>query len=225
MTGTKQKQKTPAQAQRGKLTAAIRTRGERPYNIWLIRPPFESRDLILNSDPQFEAFYVLEGESSFSDIRYLPQWYNSEDREQPSSGAREFARVTTTDKQELSIYLSFGREPRKGSTAEMAQIGGVINIDMLVLNHYIQRVENWRRVIPCIRRVRLHATSSIERQIAILLHGMGRTPLRNLAARFSNLDAALVYGAVAILLRRRELLSDLDTRVWSLDTLLWNAEP
>lgn len=218
------KQKTPAQTQRNKVAAAIRSRGERVSNIWLVRPPFQTRDLILNSDPQFEAFYLLEGEPKFTDIRYLPHWYEVEGGASSSSSSSEFANVTTFDLQELSVNLAFGTESQK-ATAEVAltPVDGVIRINLRVLNNHAQRIENWRRIIPCIRRVRLHATTATERQIASLLHSQGRSTLRSLRTRFADMDAGTFYGAVAILLRRRELLSDLDTRPWSLDSMIWNA--
>ena len=220
----RKKQQTPAQAQRNKVAAAIRARGERVSNIWLVRPPFQTRDLILNSDPQFEAFYLLEGEPTFAEIRYLPHWYEVESGTSASPPSSELAIVTTLDRQELPVHLAFGAEPPK-AVAEVAltPVDGVIRINLRVLDNHAQRIENWRRIIPCIRRVRLHATTATERQIAVLLHAQGRSTLRGLRARFGDLDTGTFYGAVAILLRRRELLSDLDTRPWSLETMIWNA--
>lgn len=216
------KQQTPAQAQRNRVAAAIRARGERVSNIWLIRPPFETRDLILNSDPQFETFYLLEGEPAFAEIRYLPQWYDVEAK-QTESSFKELAVVTTLEGQELSVRLAFGTEPPKErAEGALKPVDGVIHVNLRVLDHHIQRIENWRRVIPCIRRVRLHGTAALERQIAVLLHTHGRSTLRSLQLRFADLDAGTFFGAVGILLRRRELLSDLDTRPWSLDTLVWS---
>lgn len=219
------KQKTPAQAQRYKLTAAIRDRGEKGTNIWLVRPPFQTRDLFLSSDPQFEAFYLLEGEPAFREIRYLSQWYDVQPVEQLWRPLRQFAVVTTVDDQELSVELAFEAESPKGSAAaSLRPFEGVVRVNVDMLNQHIQRIENWRRIIPCIRRVRLHATAAVERQIAIFLHKKGRITLRNLHGHFSDVDVGIFYGAIATLLRKRELCADLDTRPWSLNTCVWNAE-
>ncbi|WP_038618215.1 hypothetical protein [Dyella jiangningensis] len=221
---SEQREKTPAQERRNELAAAIRARGERGSNIWLLRPPFQSRDLVLNSDLQFEAFYVVEGEPTFRQIRYLPGWYQAHEHESPSDASKDFAVVTTLDEQEFSVRLAFDANPGETANA-LTPLHGEIRVHIGVLDSHIQRVENWRRVIPCIRRVRLHATSAIERQIALMVHARRRLSLRDLRERFLDVDAAIFFGSVAILLRRRELQSDLDTRPWSLNTCVWTEAP
>lgn len=217
---TARKQKTPAQKQRSEVAAAIRARGERGSNIWLVRPPFEARDLVLNSDLQFEAFYLLEGEPTFRQIRYLPAWYEAQEQATVSSTSGDFATVTTLNRQELSVRLTFGAEPSAADTV-LTPSHGEVHVHIGVLDNHIQRVENWRRVIPCIRRVRLHATAAIERQVALTVHARKRVSLRELRECFLDIDIGIFFGAVAILLRRRELQSDLDTRPWSLNTWIW----
>lgn len=216
--------KTPAQQQRAKLTTAIRARGERGTNIWQVRPPFEDRDLNLSSDPQYETFYVIEGEPRFSEIRYLAQWYEVDPEPSLVAPSRQFAVVTTVDQQELSIELAFGSDFPSGAQAKaLIPINGSIRINLHVLNNHVQRVTNWRQVIAFIRRVRLHSTEPIEQQIAVVLHRIGPSTVRDLVAKLSDVDAGLFYGALATCLRRRELQSDLDTRPWSLNTRIWNA--
>ncbi|MDG2538731.1 hypothetical protein P5Y53_13735 [Dyella jiangningensis] len=217
------KQKTPAQTQRSEVAAAIRARGERGSNIWLVRPPFESRDLVLNSDLQFEAFYLIEGEPAFEDIRYLPQWYEAEDSCHASGSSKELAVVTNLDRQEHAIHLVFGTESSATGGA-LTAVNGAIHITVRTLDSHIQRVENWRRIIPCIRRVRLHATAAIERQIVVVVHRQQRMSLRELQGLFLSLESGIFFGSVAILLRRRELCADLDTHPWSLNTQVWSAK-
>ncbi|WP_445143368.1 hypothetical protein [Dyella sp. Tek66A03] len=219
------KQKTPAQAQRSKLMVAIRARGEQGTNIWVVRPPFQSKDLILNSDPQFEAFYLLEGEPSFREVNYLPQWYEVQAEGLPWQPTKPFAVVTTLDGHELRVDLAFDSpSPAGGFAAPIAPNVGIVVVNLHVLNKYIQRVENWRRVIPCIRRARLHGTAAIERQILVMLHRVERATLRSLYANFGDDNAGIFFGAIAMLLRKRELCSDLDTRPWSMHTCVWSAE-
>ncbi|MGH8113095.1 MAG: hypothetical protein ACREPL_14435 [Rhodanobacteraceae bacterium] len=217
-------QATPAQAQREKLGAAIRQRGRSPYNLWLVRPPFEARDLILASDLEFEAFYYVEGEPGFADIRYLPQWYAIEGGELPRSRSQEFAAVTTTDGRKVTVQLNFSETPARCSAAVVpVSTHGVVRINLQTLDDHTQRVENWRRVVPCIRRTCRHPTSGLQRQIAIVVGADGKKSLRTVRNQFSDVDAGLFWGAVATILRRRELASDLDSRPWSLNTLVWDA--
>lgn len=216
-----QKWKTPAQMQRSQVAAAIRARGEQGSNIWLVRPPFETRDLVLNSDLQFEAFYLIEGEPTFKQIRYLPAWYEAQKQQGASGVSKDFAVVTTLADQEIPVRLAFEADSGPAGAA-LNPSNGNIRIHIGALDDHIQRIENWRRVIPCIRRVRLHPTMAIERQIAVLVHARKKISLRDLREPFLDIDAGLFFGSVAILLRRRELQSDLDVRPWSLNTWLWN---
>ncbi|AIF48154.1 hypothetical protein [Dyella japonica] len=219
------KQKTPAQAQRSKIAEAIRKRGDKGTNIWLVRPPFEQKDLILNSDPAFEAFYLLEGEPDFKDIRYLPHWYEVQDVKQAWQPSKPFASVTTLAGGTLQVELAFDAAAPKGDAArELAPVDGIVTVNLHVLNSHVQRVENWRRVVPCIRRVRVHSTRSVERQILIRLNSLKRSTLGKLQAEFSDVEVGIFYGAVATLLRRRDLCANLDTHPWSTHTLVWSAE-
>lgn len=219
------KRPTLAQAQRSKLAKAIKLRGDQAYNIWLVRPPFESRDLLLGSDLQFEAFYALEGEPTIIDIRYLPSWYDAGDEQRVTKAKPDFAVVTTRKQEQLTVRLEFGEEetPRHTSSS-LEPVDGLIRINLAVLDGNAQRVENWRRVIPCIRRVRLHATRAIELQIAAMVHKVGKQTLRELRGRFTEVNEGLFWGALATLLRRRELASDLDSRPWGFLTLVWDPE-
>ena len=214
------KNKTPAQMQRSEVAAAIRARGERGSNIWLVRPPFESKDLILSSDLQFEAFYLIEGEPTFEHIRYLSPWYQAKKGGHAGVGSKEFAIVTDSQQRKQAIHLAFGDED-SGASSTLTVVAGVVRITVRTLDGHIQRVENWRRIIPCIRRVQLHPTAAIERQIAVIVHAQKKMPLRDLQRHFSSVEPGIFFGAVATLLRRRELEGDLDTRPWSLKTLLW----
>lgn len=220
-----EKNKTPAQAARNKLSAAIRARGERGSNIWLVRPPFESRDLILSSDPQCEAFYLLEGEPSFKSIRYLPQWYQVQELEALVRPTREFAIVTISDGREIPVCLTFGTETHSGAVATLTPRNGSFHINLHVLDGYRQRTENWRRVIPCIRRVRFHsANAQVGRQLAMCVHQRGRSTIGELIREFSDIHGGFFYGALATLIRERMLHSDLDSRPWSTKTVVWGAE-
>jgi len=220
------KNKTPAQLQRAKLAAAIKLRGERGYNIWLVRPPFEAHDLMLSSDPQVEAFYCVEGEPTFAEISYLPQWYELQGRPSPEPEPRthDLARITATDERALVVRLALGARHRGGAeAATLTPVDGVISLTLDVLNAHAQRIENWRRIISCIRRARFHGTAAIERRIALALCGGMRSTIRAVHRELTDAGDPLFYAAVARLLRHREICADVDSRPWSENTQLWSS--
>ena len=92
-----------------------------------------------------------------------------------------------------------------------------------MIDRAAQRIENWRRVIPCIRRIRNYPTATLQRLILLDFTPGRRRSIREVLAAFRDDDQALVLGALATLLRRRELRSDLDENAWSLNTCLWSA--
>jgi len=218
------KQRTPAQEHRYELAAAIRARAESGYNIWLVRPPFETRDLVLSSDLQFETFYLLEGEPCFKEIRYLPQWYKALTEGSSVNTCKEFAVVTTDTQETCTVRLRF--EAESGAHAQsLRPIDGVIHIDVGVLDGHLQRIENWRRIIPCVRRVQLSSTKAIELQISTFVGRAKKVTLRELKHHFPEVEDGIFFGSVGILLRRRELQADVDSYPWSLNTSVWSRPP
>ncbi len=222
---TDARNKTPAQAARASIAAAIKARGDSAYNIWLVRPPFETRDLVLSSDPQAEAFYCVEGEPTFARIEYAPQWYQWHGCQPKTPPPHDFANVTTTRGAALTVRIAFGSVSSMGASSDSLVTGdSPISLTLETLNGYAQRIENWRRIISCVRRARLHGTAVLERRIALALpHGSCST-IRTVRHGLPDANDALFLAAVATLLRRREIRADVDTRPWSWNTRLWGSE-
>ena len=216
-----QSPKTPAKNRRNSIAAAIRERGGSLYNIWLIRPSFDDEDVILSSDLAMELLYFIEGEPAFAQIDYSPLRLPTEEGATRISG-RPFAKVTTSEERHLTVVFqpatddSVASAPKNGSEADAKSIV----ISMADLDAKAQRIENWRRVVPCIRRVRSHPTAMLERRILQRLRHGEQRPLRWLQGQFNSENRGLLFGAIAILLRKRELTSDLDAKPWSLNTLV-----
>lgn len=214
--------KTPAQSARAKLAQAIKARGERGSNIWLVRPPFEAHDLVLSSDLQVEAFYCLEGQPTFAEITYAPRWYQSRERQPNAPRPHDFAEITSTDGRALTVRLAFSSVSSKSvENASLMAIDGVISLTLDALDAYAQRIENWRRIISCIRRARCHSTSVLERRVALTLSQGSRCTIRGIHDGVPDADDGLFLAAVATLLRRREIQADVDSRPWSWNTQLW----
>ena len=218
----RKKGKNPVGERRNAVAAAIRERGQSPHNIWIIRPPFEKTDILLNSDIAMELFYYLEGEPSFKDINYQILRTPVGSDLPPSIFGRVFAHVGLDDGTTRSVVpcLENASEVPESSSGELRHY-----VTLATLDQAVQRTENWRRVIPCIRRVRLHSTATLQRSIVIGFQPGRRRSIREVLGSFPGENSGLVLGALAIVLRQRQLASDLDTRPWSLNTILWSCSP
>ena len=215
------KSSTPAQARRNSLAEVIRERGESPYNIWVARPPFDDDDVLLTSDSAFELFYYLEGDARFIQISYAPLQQIDGKRLANSDSALAFARVVDAEGQTREVFMS--RMGKSGNGTVTTEETSAMVIGIPELDAYRQRIENWRRIVPCIRRVRRHPIATVERQLLLALRDGEQRSIRYLRNVLTPCPAALVVGAIATLLRRRELRSDCDSRPWSLNTLLRSA--
>ena len=214
-------QKSPRQAQRDRVSSAIQARGEAGANIWLIRPPFASRDLALSSDFQRQAFYLIEGEHSFVRIDYAEPWWSGS----PASSApsvqgepRHLASAVSYEGKKFELYL----DP-KGCSPATQHIGagsGLVHISGYTIDANAQRVENWPRIVACIRRLLVGVSPVVERRILLELGSARAVSMRELAFRLVDVNPAVLRGTVAALLRRREICSDLDVAPWSMATKL-----
>lgn len=218
-------QKSPRQAQRDRVSSSIEARGETGGNIWLIRPPFASRDLVLSSDFQRQAFYLIEGEHSFVRIDYAEPWWSGPRATSARSVRGEplhFANASSNDGKRFELYL----DPQGHSPAikDIGTSGGLVHISGYTLKANAQRVENWPRIVACIRRLLVGVSPVVERRILFELGSVRAVSMRELACRLIDVNPAVLRGTVAALLRRREICSDLDAAPWSMATKLRLAE-
>lgn len=218
-------QKSPRQAQRDRVSSSIEARGETGGNIWLVRPPFASRDLVLSSDFQRQAFYLIEGEHSFVRIDYAESWWSGSRASPLGSSlgeARHFASASTNEGGRCEVYLDpRGTSPAAADTGANAEL---LYVSDHTLNANAQRVENWPRIIACIRRLLVGVSPVVERRILLELGAVRGISMRELACRLADLNPAVLRGTVAALLRKREICSDLDVAPWSMATKLRMAE-
>jgi hypothetical protein len=213
--------KTPAQTRRNALAEAIKARGHSPYNIWVVRPPFADEDLLLTSDIAFELFYYLEGDPRYVEIEYpgLKATYS----EGPVS-ISDFMFAYAADSCGQIAQIKFSHTPASISESNEMYEGEesptrIVTLDEL--NSNVQRVENWRRIIPCIRRVKLLPMATLERVIVQSLRDGKHQTIRQILKAHSNESTAKLLGGIALALRHRYIEADLDTKPWSLNTWLW----
>jgi hypothetical protein len=214
--------KTPAQARRHALAETAKARGHSPYNLWLVRPPFDSEDLLLTSDIAFELFYFLEGDPQYVSIDY-PNLKASGGAAAVSIANFIFAEVKDTDGKVLQIKFKHRKKSDESTDADTETASDIRIVTIEDLNANVQRVENWRRIVPCIRRVRLHPIATLERQILQLLRNSEPKPIDDILQALPEEQVPKVLGAIATVLRKRYIFSDVDAKPWSLNTLVWSV--
>lgn len=204
--------KTPAQQQRNKYAAAVRARGASGHNLWFVMPPQDpaGSTLTLCSDLEFETFLYLEGSPDLAHLDYAPLRVQDAC---PGPGPRHFATATTLDGGRLDIDL--GPECAKPSAP------GRRLINLTVLDAAKTRVQSWRAIVPAINRCRSHPLNPlIFRLRHLLAEGTGLSALEA-CQQLAPEDTALVMGALATMLRAREIESDVDRNLWSPQTRFW----
>lgn len=209
---SKKRPPSPAREGRNKLAEAIRARGQSAYNIWIVRPPFDDQDILLNSDVALELFYYLEGDPRFVEIDYGALRADPS----PSVNRRVFARARERNGTVVDIELSFDQEAGRRGAGIAGEFVEVVNVG--ALDAHAQRIENWRRIVPCIRRVRSHSTGLIAHLLLTSLKDGAARTIRQILAGLADHDTALVLGTLASSLRKRDLQADLDDKPWSMHT-------
>lgn len=212
---SRQKNSSPAQQGRNRVADAVRKRGQSPYNLWLLQPPLWSDSILVNSDAKMELFYFLEGAPEIEEVDYAPLKEGEKAGNSVQTGFEHFANILSSGVRRRVLWA--GTSPSALGCPEDLQI------TFSDLDANKMRVDNWRRVVPCIRRVKLHATSSLGRQLSEWIPRNGAT-LRQLLDAHSCVPQGVLLGAVGLLVRKRHWASDLDSAPWSLHTCLRKKE-
>lgn len=133
-------------------------------------------------------------------------------RAHPHPGRRHFATVTTLEGTELDVDLAL--------EANKTSVAGRRLVSLAVLNAAKVRVQSWRAIVPTINRCRSHSLGPLIIRCRHLLEEHGDLAVRDLCQQLTTESTALVTGAVATLLRSREIESDVDTHLWGPGTVL-----
>ncbi|WP_349780511.1 hypothetical protein [Xanthomonas sp. WHRI 7065] len=203
--------KTPAQKKRNQYLASVRARGASGHNLWFVSPPQDTQalPLTLSSDIELEAFFYLEGSPDVAFVDYSPLRHG---RAHSHPGRRHFATVTTLEGTELDVDLAL--------EADKASAAGRRLISLAMLNAAKVRVQSWRAIVPTINRCRSHSLGPLIIRCRHLLEEHGELAVRDLCQQLTSESTALITGAVATLLRSREVESNVDTRLWGPGTML-----
>lgn len=204
--------KTPAQQQRNKYMASVRARGASGHNLWFVSPPLDPAELSLTlcSDLEFETFLYLEGSPDLPSVDYAPLRL-----QEAAAGPnpRHFATATTLDGTRLDIELR--------PEATQPSIAGRRMINLAVLTAAKTRIESWRAIVPAINRCRSHTLNPVIFRCRQLLQDSGERTVLDISRELASENTALVVGALATMLRTRELQSDVDHQLWGPQTRVW----
>lgn len=212
---SRQKSSSPAQQGRNRVAEAVRKRGQSPYNLWLLQPPFQSDNILVNSDAKMELFYFLEGAPEVEEVDYTPLKEDGKASNSLPGGFEHFANILSNGVRQRVLWIGTSRPA--SSRSEDLQVA------FSDLDANKMRVDNWRRVIPCIRRVKFHETSSVERQLSEWIPRNGAS-LQQLVDAHGCVPQGVLLGTVGLLIRKRHWASDLDSAPWSLHTRLRKKE-
>jgi hypothetical protein len=203
--------RTPAQRQRNKFVKAVRTRGADGYSLWFVHPPLDPHDdpLILCSDLELNALFYLEGSPDLVEIDY--SCLRCGDLPLPRAGERVFAIAKTVDGQEIEAVLA------PEATTSGRPGSRIINLPALARGK--TRIQSWRAIVAAVNRCRLYTLDPVLIRCRRIIETSPGTTIEQVCRQVSE-HRALVIGSLGMMLRTRELESDLDERLWSPNTVL-----
>jgi len=215
---------SPAQRGRSAIADAVRKRGQSPYNLWIIRPPLDGEDIVVNSDPKMELVYLLEGDPQLDEIDYgplrqAPVGDTKGPRRRPPAGPEHFANVVRAGVPGRVLWGG----TRPPQTALLAPAD--LYLTFVDLDGQVMRIDNWRRIAAAIRRVRAFPTTALERQVMASLGQRAAMSVADVLEAAAAQPPAMVLGVIGLLLRRRLADSDADRRPWSMHTRIWARRP
>lgn len=203
--------RSPSAAQaRGQLLPPARKRRDCTDNLWLLTTPLEGAEGVAHSDPMMGRFYYLEGWHSVQEIHC-----GSLATQVPCVQGGAHVTNVFYAWSPSRVLWSLHQAQAAGASKVWELWGSSADLDF-----HVMRIDNWRRVIPCMRRIRPHLTGALERHFYETVHQRS-VSIAELLAR--QVAASLMLGYMGLLLRRGTIQSDLDERPGSLHTRLWKG--
>ncbi|GAB6196020.1 hypothetical protein [Lysobacter xanthus] len=226
--GRKKKELSPAQKARAALMEKHGARGRRNANLWLVQCWRTGGDLVFSGDARAEHYYACEGDATVADASYVvePQLIAVEGRSFEivfdarvvyRDGRIEFRRVgskapTPDGEDEVAFRAHVDAAARLGGTYQAVRLH---DLDLLR-----QRTANWRRMLRFLRATKHHPLGMVESDVRLRFEQRGSTTLGRLLDTLTVHEEPLVVAAVARLLLKRVLASDLDRAPLSRGTTL-----
>ncbi|MBD8898549.1 hypothetical protein [Rhodanobacter sp. DHG33] len=201
----------------------------RKENLWAVRA-FDGTRIVLASDLALEHFFFAEGDPTVATVQY------------PTEQAPEALECDGVNFDALVTYRDGNREcrhvrakplnlssPRHAERLKSYQTAAThlgaayVEVTVSELDTAKQRIRNWARLIAAYRRCSHRPLEVLEKLLAAHLTSAGETTFQEVLTWIPEEPNALKVAAIARLLRRRLIASDLDEATLSLHTRLWMA--
>lgn len=170
-------------------------------NVYAVRDLLSGAEVGLTEDRRFDLFYYLEGDPLVRTANHgriaKELWGHAQS--EPDVLVAECSGRTRL------VWL----HPTEDSLWEDAPHVAIQYISYGLLAKSQMRIANWVRLSGFIHRVRNHLNASVRGQVLRLVGGEGTT-VAQVRNHLGSIHPCLVYGAIAMGLRARELTADLD---------------
>lgn len=226
---SQKKVKSLAQSRRRRLVGDKPLAGSKHSNIWTVRSFHSSEMIVLIGDLRIEHYYFCEGDPEVEDADYGPApmkvTYDGASHE-----IRFDAVVTLRDGKKECRDV----RPKKRSREIVSDLAALqlrllaaasvtanyVEICPDVLDASRQRILNWSRAIAAFQRCRHRPLQLLEHIVIARLSDGEAACIGELILSMQE-PPALIVAAVVSLLRKRALVSDLDSRTWSKHSKVW----
>lgn len=208
------------------LLQRINERGRKPFNLWIFESPKNGRRLTIDGDLNFMLCVLLEGDPSVAGYKVRPSPFRipvggdlvevCPDLEvERRDGSNEWWEVTRSTS-------SRSKAPAPPSVlAGAAEPGGAV---------YVKRTErdvagkavafdNWLLLCAAMTRARHYPSHREARVLRGHLDSSGKVSVRELLQQ-DGIDRALMVATIARFLQAGRVSANLDTRLFSEETLL-----
>jgi len=218
---TKKKGVSPAQAQRDSVTSAVRARGKKVSNIWLVWSAINKADYVIAGDLRADHFFCCEGDPRIIAVDHNPKPipFGTGDVIEHL----EFdALVTLCDNtREWRLIRPHRRNAEVLRYAAEKAGATLVDVSPSYMEPFSMRISNWRVALATLLRCRGRPIAHLEDAIAMFLTRQQKASIDEVLQHFSpGGDPPLLTAAIVSLLSRRKIKSDLDFRNFSLHTML-----
>lgn len=200
--------------------SALHSKCGRLENLWVLHSIICDQTVKIAGDIWMQHFYICEGDPSVVAINYSPRPVEVlVDGRRQQLAFRAYVRFVDGHSEYRHV------PPQNGKLAvyeDAARSSGAIFFPVTNdwLDEYRQRYRNWARLLPYWRRCQDRPLAALRSALLSRLSD-GELTVGQMFDLFPDDEQCLVPAAVATLVRRREIGTDLDEKTWSRHTRLW----
>ena len=192
-------------------------------NLWCLKSPLSDRSVVLSGDMQMLLFYYCEGDP----VVFAAEYGQIELVRSPGTPpAVANATVTLKDGSLQARVLIDGTEQASVNLQALRQNCGdsVLAVTAKELASFAMRIRNWQSAISACHRCNAGDLATVVETVERFVRMRRRTTIGATLRSTPTAHPALVLGAVALALRSRAFLSDLDNNPWCAHTRLMRSD-